>query len=76
MERDESRSKLHGDWHRSDETKSYAIVWLDNASRKILGYGEFEKATAENSIETFDMAINNAAMYMVMIKEGQHRWAA
>ncbi len=30
---------------------------MDNASRKVLGYGEFEKATTEHSIKTLEMGI-------------------
>ena len=68
-ERNNSGSLLHGDWHRSDETKPYAIVWMDDASRKILGYGEFEKATTENSIQTLEMALAHASEYKIVIKE-------
>ena len=50
-ERKHSGSLLHGDWHRSDENKKYAIVWLDDASRKILACSEFESATAEHSTQ-------------------------
>ena len=42
---------------------------MDDASRKILGYGEFEKATAENSIQTLEMALAHASEYKIEIKE-------
>ena len=68
-ERKHSGSLLHGEWYRSEESKEYAIEWLDNASRKILGYGEFEKATAENSIQTLEMAIAHSSEYKIVIRE-------
>ncbi len=41
---------------------------MDDASRKLLSYGEFEHATAENSIMTMKQAIENAAKFYVDIK--------
>ena len=46
-----------------------AIVWMDDASRKIFGYGEFEKATTENSIQTLEMALAHASEYKIEIRE-------
>jgi transposase InsO family protein len=68
-ERKHSGSLLHGDWHRSDETKPYAIVWMDDASRKILAGGEYESATAEYSISTLQNAIVHASRYNIVIRE-------
>ncbi len=68
-ERKHSGSLVHGDWHRSDESKPYTIVWMDDASRKILGYGEFENATTEHSIYTLEMAIAHASQYKIEIRE-------
>ena len=68
-EREHSGSLLHGDWHRTTENHPYAIVWLDDASRKILSGGEFDKATAEHSIETFREAQSEALEYNVEIRE-------
>ena len=45
------------------------MYWLDDASRKILGYTEFESATAEHSIQTLEMAIAHAAEYKIVIRE-------
>ena len=42
---------------------------MDDASRKILGYGEFEKATAEHSIQTLEMALAHASEYKIVIRE-------
>ena len=41
---------------------------MDDASRKLLSYGEFEHATAENSIMTMKQAIENAAKFHIDIK--------
>jgi len=68
-EREHSGSLLHGDWHRTTENHPYVIVWLDDASRKILSGGEFAKATAEYSIETFRKAQSEALGYNVEIRE-------
>ena len=67
-ERKHSGSLIHGDWHRTSEKHPYVIVWMDDASRKLLSYGEFEHATAENSIMTMKKAIDNAAKFYVDIK--------
>ena len=68
-ERKHSGSLLHGDWHRSGESKPYAIVWMDDASRKILAAGEYESATAEYSIRTLQNAIVHASRYNMVIRE-------
>ena len=67
-EREHSGSLVHGDWHRTSEKHPYVIVWMDDASRKLLSYGEFEHATAENSIMTMKQAIETAAKFYVDIK--------
>ena len=67
-ERKHSGSLIHGDWHRTTENHKHAIVWMDDASRKILAYGEFESATAEYSIETVTQAIKHAKNFNVRVK--------
>ena len=59
-ERKHSCSLVHGDWHRRTENDPHAIIWLDDASRKILACGEFSEATTEHSIETLLEAIEHA----------------
>lgn len=49
-ERNHSLSAVHMDWHLSKSNGSLVCVVLDDASRMILSSGEFEAATAENSI--------------------------
>ena len=68
-EREHSFSLVHGDWHRTTEEHPHAIIWLDDASRFILAGKEFERATTENSIETFKDALASAATYNGRIRE-------
>ncbi|MDP6626629.1 MAG: hypothetical protein QGG50_01915 [Methanopyri archaeon] len=68
-EREHSCSLVHGDWHRRTENDPYAIAWLDNASRKILACGEFDRATGEASITTFRSAQRAVAEYRMTIRE-------
>ena len=42
-ERKYSGSLIHGDWHRSDDSKPYAIVWMDDASRYVLDGAELQR---------------------------------
>ena len=53
-EREHSGSLVHGDWHRTSEQHPHCILWLDDASRRILSGGEFDSPNAQNSI--FDHA--------------------
>lgn len=50
-----SNSLWHTDWFEY-ENKQY-ILYEDDASRLITGYGEFANATTENSLKVFDSAI-------------------
>ena len=54
-ERKHSNSLWHADWFEY-EGKQY-IIYEDDASRLITGYGVFDEATAENSIVVYDSAI-------------------
>jgi len=54
-ERKHSNSLWHTDWFEY-KRKRY-ILYEDDASRLVTGYGEFEHATTENSIKVFDSAI-------------------
>ena len=67
-ERKHSGSLIHGDWHRTTENHPHAIVWMDDSSRKILSYGEFEHPTAENSIGTIKNAIEHGKLYNIQIR--------
>lgn len=49
-ERDHSLSAVHLDWHTQDTTGKEVCAVLDDSSRYVLAGGEFDAATAENSI--------------------------
>jgi len=61
-EREHSFSLVHA-YHRRCENDPYAIAWLDDASRMVLSCGEFDEATTEHAIDTFDQAILKAEEY-------------
>jgi len=56
-ERKHSLSLVHTDWFEY-KRKQY-ILYEDDASRLITGYGEFRNATTENSIKVFDESVEN-----------------
>jgi len=68
-ERDHSFSLIHGDWHRTSLDHPHVIVWLDDASRYALCGSEFPEATAEHSIETFQMAMELSSYFHAFIRD-------
>lgn len=50
-EREHSLTAVHMDWMYDEKIGKHIIAALDDASRMILAYGEFESATAQNSIK-------------------------
>lgn len=69
-ERKHSGSLLHGDGHRTSKKHPYCILWMDDASRKILSGRETKRAiNNKRSIETFQEAIESAQKYNVVIKQ-------
>lgn len=60
---------IHGDWHRTSLDHPYAIVWMDDASRYIFSGGEFSEATAEHSIDTFQVVIDQSRFFHAFIKD-------
>ena len=69
-ERKHSGSLLHGDAHRTSVKHPYCILWLDDASRKLLGGRETKEAiNNKTSIQTFKQAIKAAKAYNVIIKQ-------
>jgi len=68
-ERDHSFSLIHGDWHRTSLDHPHVIVWLDDASRYALCGSEFPEATAEHSIETFQMAMRQSSDFHAFIRD-------
>ena len=59
-ERHHSNSLWHVDWFEY-EGKQF-ILYEDDASRLITGFGEFPNANTENSVKVFDWAINKWAV--------------
>lgn len=57
-ERKHSLSAVHMDWAHNSELNIWVCAVLDDASRLILAGGEFENATAENSIALLDESYN------------------
>ena len=69
-ERIHSGSLLHGDGHRTSIKHPYCILWLDDASRKLLAGRETKEAiNNQTSIETMQEAINHAETYNVTIRQ-------
>ena len=68
-EREHSFSLVHGDWHRTSLDHPHAIIWLDDATRYAITGAEFENATAEHSINTFQTAETVANEYNCHIRE-------
>lgn len=68
-ERAHSGSLLHGDSHRTTENHPYCIIWLDDASRRILSGAEADRTGTELALSTFKAAEAEAAGYSVFIRE-------
>jgi len=65
-ERDHSFSLLHADWTEYHDLK--VIAFLDDASRNVVAIGEFQHATAENSIKTLQIAQKVAKKHCAVIQ--------
>ena len=68
-EREHSGSLIHGDWHRTSEEHPQVIIWLDDASRKVLFAAEFPTLSGELSIATLDQALANAAQWGLIVHQ-------
>jgi len=55
-ERQHSLSAVHMDWYYNTELKKWVCAVLDDASRKVLSAGEYDRATAETSVTLLDRA--------------------
>lgn len=54
-ERKHTNSLWHGDWTELD--RKNLLIYEDDASRLITGYGLFDKATTDHSIEVFEAGV-------------------
>jgi len=67
-ERHHSGSLVHGDSHRTSVDHPYCLIWIDDASRKILSGIESKNAINNKvSIKSFKEAIKNAKIFNVEI---------
>ena len=62
-ERKHTGSLVHADYHRTTEKHPHCILWIDDASRKILAGGEYKEATKEHAIATFEQAAKELQKY-------------
>lgn len=70
-EREHSGSLVHADYHRTSEKHPHVILWIDDASRRILSGGEFPEETGEHAIETFNDGVEEAAEWGVRIVQAK-----
>ena len=70
-ERDHSLSAVHMDWHISRVVPEKQVcVVLDDASRKVISGGEFDSASAENSVLLLKEALDTCRFkYNLGIRE-------
>ena len=69
-ERKYAGSLLHGDGHRTSLDHPYCMLWMDDASRKILSGLESETAlTNDHSVKSMKQALKEAAMYNVIVSQ-------
>src|SRR3989338_4975316 len=68
-EREHTGSLIHADYHRTTEDSPHCIIWLDDASRKILAGGEFDSPNAAHALETFTLAEEHMRPYDCPIRQ-------
>lgn len=69
-ERKHSLTAVHMDWHYDPTTGKWIIAVLDDSSRMILAYGEFEHATSENTIYALKQALEYGKIKQVITDHG------
>ena len=69
-ERQHSGSLIHGDSHRTSVSHPYCMLWMDDASRKLLsGVESKTPMTNKHSISTMKEAIKAAWEYNVVVRQ-------
>lgn len=68
-EREHSGSLLHADYHRTSENHPHVILWLDDASRRILSGGEFPDATFEHAKKTLERALEECRRWGLIVHQ-------
>lgn len=69
-EREHSLSAVHMDWLEDRERGVWVCAVIDDASRMILSYGEFEHATAENTILLLKKALDYGKIRELITDQG------
>jgi putative transposase len=69
-ERNHSLSAIHMDWMYDEKRGKNIVAVIDDASRMILAYGEFDSATAENSILVLKEALKYGKIREVITDRG------
>jgi putative transposase len=69
-ERDHSLTAVHMDWLEDMERGVWVCAVLDDASRMILAYGEFENATAENTVLLLEKALDYGKIRELITDQG------
>lgn len=69
-EREHSLSAVHMDWLEDSERGKWICAVIDDASRMILSYGEFDHATGENSVALFKKALDYGKVREVITDKG------
>jgi putative transposase len=69
-ERNHSLSAVHMDWLYDEQRGKNVIAVIDDASRMILAYGEFDHATVENSILVLKKALKYGKIREVITDRG------
>jgi len=67
-ERKNSLSLKHADWFEYKRRK--CLIFIDDASRFITGYGEFDQATTENTIKVFKQSLKHGKPRQVHTDHG------
>jgi len=74
-EREHSMSLWHTDWKQLNDGHWW-IAYMDDASRLIMGYGVFQEATAENTIQILKQAISKYGLpHEVLTDHGSQFYA-
>jgi putative transposase len=69
-ERLHSLSAVHMDWMYDEKIGKHIVAVIDDASRKILSYGEFDSATVENTILVLREALKYGKIREVITDRG------
>lgn len=69
-ERDHSLTAVHMDWLEDRERGVWVCAVLDDASRMVLAHGEFDNATAENTVRLLKKALDYGQIKELITDQG------